>query len=78
MFRTFYLEVSIMTHYKRVKDVAEIFHRHPRTVYRWLDEGFIKGRKVKDGWLIPQEEVEKIIRDPFNDDLEPESDRKKS
>jgi excisionase family DNA binding protein len=66
-----------MAHYSTVKDLAKIFHRHPRTVYRWLDEGFIHGKKVRDGWLIPQEEVEKIIKDPFNDEGEPESRKRK-
>jgi excisionase family DNA binding protein len=57
-----------MARYYTVKEVAKIFHRHPRTVYRWLDEGYIRGKKVRDGWLLPEEEVEKMIRDPFDDE----------
>lgn len=57
-----------MPRYYTVKELAKKFHRHPRTIYRWLDEGYIRGKKVRDGWLIPEEEAEKIIRDPFEDD----------
>ena len=50
-----------MPRFLTVKEVAGIFRRHPRTIYRWLEEGFIYARKVKDGWLIPYEEVERIL-----------------
>jgi excisionase family DNA binding protein len=59
-----------MSHYFTVKDVAQQVHRHRRTIYRWLEEGYLRGRKVRDGWLIPHEEVERIIRDPFADEDE--------
>jgi excisionase family DNA binding protein len=61
-----------MAHYHTVKELAERFHRHPRTIYRWLDEGYIHGKKVRDGWLIPEEEAGRIIRDPFGDDEIPD------
>jgi hypothetical protein len=35
-----------------------------------LDEGFLRGKKVRDGWLIPEEEIAKLIRDPFEDETE--------
>jgi excisionase family DNA binding protein len=57
-----------MARYYTVKELANKFHRHFRTIYRWLDEGYIRGKKVRDGWLIPEEEVEKVIRDPFEDE----------
>ncbi len=60
-----------MSRYFTIKQVALKFHRHPRTIYRWLDEGFLHGKKVRDGWIIPEDELEKIIRDPFKDE-EPE------
>ncbi|OPY71366.1 MAG: Helix-turn-helix domain protein [Syntrophorhabdus sp. PtaU1.Bin002] len=57
-----------MARYHTVKEAAKIVKRHPRTIYRWLDEDYIRGKKVRDGWLIPEEEISRIIRDPFEDD----------
>lgn len=57
-----------MPRYFTVKEIARLVRRHPRTVYRWLDEGRLLGKKVVDGWLIPEEEVVKLIRDPFEED----------
>jgi excisionase family DNA binding protein len=54
-----------MSRFWTVKEVARALHRHPRTIYRWLEEGDLRGKKVKDGWLIPEEELNRIIRDPF-------------
>ncbi len=42
------------------KEFAEIAHRHTRTIYRWIEEGFLKAKKVKGRYLIPVEEVERI------------------
>ena len=33
-----------------VKEVAIIFRRHPRTIRRWIAEGFIHAKRVKE-WL---------------------------
>lgn len=57
-----------MPRFMTVKEFAQTLRRHPRTIYRWLDEGFLRGKKVKDGWLIDQEEVERVLRDPAEDD----------
>ncbi len=57
-----------MPRFYTVKELTKELRRHPRTIYRWLDEGFLQGKKVKDGWLIPHEEVERIIKDPFTDE----------
>ena len=51
-----------MPRFFTVQGLAELVHRHVRTIYRWLDEGFIHGLKVRDGWLIPEEEVERILK----------------
>jgi excisionase family DNA binding protein len=46
------------------REVAELFHRNIRTVYRWIHEGHIsQAYKVRDGFLIPESEVEKLKRD---------------
>jgi len=50
--------------YYTVSVVAEIFHRKERTIYRWIKEGFILNvRRVKDGYLIPSSEVERVLEE---------------
>lgn len=46
-----------------VAEVALIFRRSNKTIYRWIDEGnvFFHVVRVADGYRIPQEEVERII-----------------
>ena len=66
-----------MSRYYTVKEVAQILHRHPRTIYRWLDEGYLHGKKVRDGWLILEAEMERLIRDPFEEECESERKTKK-
>jgi len=46
-----------------VQETAKIFRRHPRTIYRWLEEGFLHGKKIKDGWFIPRDEIERIFNE---------------
>ena len=50
-----------MSKFLTVTEAAEIFRRHPRTIWRWIAEGFIHAKRVKDGWLIPKSEVERIL-----------------
>ncbi len=51
-----------MIKYYTVKEMAGIVHRDIRTIYRWIDEGFVKNyAKVKDGYLIPESEVSRIL-----------------
>ncbi len=57
-----------MARFFTVQEVAQILRRHRRTIYRWLDEGFLHGKKIKDGWLIPCEEIDRIIKESSEDD----------
>ena len=50
--------------YLTVKEFAELFRRAPRTIYRWIDQDYVKPIKVKDGYLIPSSEVERLARKP--------------
>lgn len=45
-----------------VAEVAVIFRKSKKTIYRWIDEGkvFSDVRKVRDGYLIPEEEVQRV------------------
>ena len=54
---------KIRPRYFTVKEFALIFRRHPRTVRRWIAEEYIKAVKVRDGWLIPNTEEERIMHD---------------
>jgi len=52
-----------------VRQVALEVNRHPKTVYRWISEGFLQNiTRVRDGYLIPKKEIEriKIIINPSN------------
>ena len=50
-----------MPEYLTVREVAKLVRRHQRSVYRWLDEGFIAGKKLRGGWLIPRDEIDRIL-----------------
>lgn len=58
-----------MQKFMTVREVAIVFRRSHDTIYRWILEGktFQNIVKVKDGYLIPESEVEKIIEEGKND-----------
>lgn len=44
-----------------VKEAAKEVKRTKKTIYRWIDEGFLKNIiRVRDGYLIPESEIERI------------------
>lgn len=46
-----------------VNQLAFRVKRSPKTIYRWRREGFLKEViKVRDGYLIPEREVNRIER----------------
>ena len=65
-----------MSRHLKVREVADALHRHPNKIYRWLEEGFIHGKKVRDQWLIPVEEIEKILNEPWGYDNSPKDQKK--
>ena len=50
---------------KTIKEAAETFKRKPKTLRRWIDEGkmFKRVIKIKDGYLIPQSEIDRILKE---------------
>ncbi len=50
-----------MIKYYTVKETAEIFRRSPQTIYRWLENGFLESKKVRDGHLISEIEINRIL-----------------
>ena len=44
-----------------VRQAALEVGRHPKTLYRWIDEGFLENIfRVRDGYLIPKCEIDRI------------------
>jgi predicted site-specific integrase-resolvase len=60
-----------MVRYMTVKEVAAHFRRSKKTIYRWIDEGrvFRDVVKVKDGILIPENEVRRAVEEGKEDFL---------
>lgn len=50
-----------MVKYYTVKEVAEILRKHYRTILKWIDEDYIVATKVKDGYLISEMELDRIL-----------------
>ena len=45
-------------------EVAEIFKRSKKTIYRWREEGiFREVIQVKDGYLISEKEILRVIQE---------------
>lgn len=44
-----------------VKEVASLLRVSNRTVYRWLTEGRLKGRKIRGGWRISTADLENFL-----------------
>jgi excisionase family DNA binding protein len=44
-----------------VKEAAKEVKRTEKTIYRWIDEGFLMNIiRVRDGYLIPESEIKRI------------------
>ncbi len=54
-----------MARYMTVGEVAELFRRSKKTIYRWIDEGkvFKEVVRVNDGILIPEKEVRRAVEE---------------
>ncbi len=69
--------------YLTVQEVADIFRRSKRTILRWIEEGnpITEFTRVRDGVLIPESEVERILAEGKNQDIsdiaEPEVKKKR-
>lgn len=49
-----------------VRQAAFEVNRHPDTIYRWIQEGFLQNIvRVRDGYLIPKTEIQRL-KVPFN------------
>lgn len=44
-----------------IREAALEVNRHPKTLYRWIDEGFLQNIiRVRDGYLIPKIEIQRL------------------
>jgi predicted site-specific integrase-resolvase len=59
---------------KTVEQVAAIFGRDTRTIYRWRKGGLIKGIRDGNFWLFRDQEIERFSREHF-DGLPTEQDQ---
>jgi predicted site-specific integrase-resolvase len=46
-----------------IAEVAEIFKRSKKTIYRWREEGIFREVIQVDGYLIPEKEVLRVIKE---------------
>ena len=53
-----------MIKYYTVKETADIFRRTTRTILRWIEDGYLESKKVKDGHLISELEIHRILDNP--------------
>lgn len=44
-----------------VPEAAELLRRSRRTLYRWLEQGTVQGKKVKDHWLIATHQLCQLV-----------------
>jgi excisionase family DNA binding protein len=49
------------TPFLTVPEVAAMLRRSRRTIYRWLEEGTIQGKRVKDHWLIATPQLCRLV-----------------
>lgn len=47
---------------KTIDEAAAIFHKHRNTIYNWLDESRICGVRIGKRTLIPQPEIDRILK----------------
>jgi len=47
--------------YYTVKELCQLLKRDKSTIYKWIREGKLKAIKVGGKYLIPEEEVKKIL-----------------
>ena len=45
-----------------VWDVCNLYHVQRRTVYRWIEDGKLKGRKAGRKWFFTPEEVNALLK----------------
>lgn len=45
-----------------VKQAAAYVGKHPKTIYRWIDEGILKNvTHIRGGYFISKEEIDRLV-----------------
>ena len=47
--------------YYTVPEIAKMFHRSEAVIRSWLRDGFLRGTKVKNGWLVSQAQLDAFL-----------------
>jgi excisionase family DNA binding protein len=47
--------------YLTALEAAQLLRRHRATVYRWLEQGLLPGRKVGGSWLVNAAELKRVL-----------------
>ena len=47
--------------YLTVRETAELFKVHPKTIFRWLESGQLGGGKMGRTWRIRRSDIEKLF-----------------
>ena len=45
-----------------VKQVAEQLRRSDQTIWRWIKQGYLPAFKVRDGYLIYESAIKKLLK----------------
>ena len=57
------LGCACQKHFVVVNEAAKLLRKSDRTIYRWLEEGYLPGRKIKTGWLIESRDLFKLLEE---------------
>ncbi len=57
------MKERVVPRYYTVKEVAVMLRRTTRTVYEWIRDGRLRAKRVRDGYLIPEDAVFAILED---------------
>jgi len=60
-----------------VREIADTLRIHPRTAYRLIQEGRIRGIKVGSQWRVPESSLLEYIESGLQASLKKEKDDKK-
>jgi excisionase family DNA binding protein len=47
--------------YLTVRETSQLFKVHPKTIFRWLESGQLKGGKIGRTWRIRKSDIDKLF-----------------
>ena len=55
------LRCACRKHFITVPEVARLVRKSDRTIYRWLGEGYLPAKKIKNSWLIEPKDLFSLL-----------------